>query len=48
MFLVPGQGFQTFIRLTRKTAVTGTGRPWDGGLQDQGTAIRSRTRSCSG
>ena len=37
MFLVPGQGFQTFTRLTRKTAVTGTGRPWGGGLQEQGT-----------
>ena len=31
MFLVPGQGFQTFTRLIRKTAVTGTGRPWGGG-----------------
>ena len=36
MFLVPGQGFQTFTRLARKTAVTGAGRPWGGGLQEQG------------
>lgn len=37
MFLVPGQGFQAFTRLTRKTVVTDNGRPWGGGLQEQGT-----------
>ena len=45
MFLVPGQGFQEFTRLTRKTKVTETGRPWGSGLEEQGSIMGILTQA---
>ena len=45
MFLVPGQGFQSFTRLTRETTTTPAGRLWGNGLTEHGQITGMLTKA---